>query len=143
MNIRPGMRARWKVLERDCFTCQYCGRSAPDVYVEVDHIVPVARGGNAALSNLITACVACNVGKSANDATEALIGRDWIARLRQESDVLDAWVDDLRRANVDLRQDVEDLREDVTYLQYALESARENRSSEPTHIRDILLARAG
>jgi hypothetical protein len=58
-------RMRFTVLERDGFTCQYCGRSAPDVELQVDHVHPQSLGGATVLENLVTACVECNVGKSA------------------------------------------------------------------------------
>ena len=38
-------KIRFEVFKRDSFTCQYCGRMAPDVILEVDHILPVAEGG--------------------------------------------------------------------------------------------------
>lgn len=60
-------RLRFSVLSRDGFTCQYCGASAPDVKLHVDHIFPVARGGLNALDNLVTACVDCNLGKWAGE----------------------------------------------------------------------------
>ena len=56
---------RWKVLERDNFTCRYCGQKAPDAHLEVDHIIPVSEGGTDDEDNLTTACFACNRGKSA------------------------------------------------------------------------------
>jgi 5-methylcytosine-specific restriction endonuclease McrA len=55
---------RFKVLERDSFTCQYCGRSAPEVVLHVDHINPASKGGANDMSNLITSCRDCNLGKS-------------------------------------------------------------------------------
>ena len=55
---------RFEVFKRDSFTCQYCGTKAPDVVLEVDHIRPVADGGDNELLNLVTACRACNAGKS-------------------------------------------------------------------------------
>lgn len=55
---------RFEVLKRDSFACQYCGRKAPDVLLEVDHIQPVSKGGTNDLLNLITACADCNEGKS-------------------------------------------------------------------------------
>ncbi len=43
---RPvGPKQRFDILRRDKFTCQYCGRSAPDVELHVDHIIPRAKGG--------------------------------------------------------------------------------------------------
>lgn len=55
---------RFEVFKRDKFTCKYCGAKAPDVILEVDHIVPVAKGGKNNMLNLVTACKACNGGKS-------------------------------------------------------------------------------
>jgi len=61
---------RFEVFKRDCFTCQYCGRKAPDVILEVDHIKPVAEGGKNTLLNLITSCKDCNRGKGKRLLTE-------------------------------------------------------------------------
>lgn len=58
-----GAKLRFTILERDGFTCQYCGRSAPSVVLHVDHIIPRSIGGPAERDNLITACETCNVGK--------------------------------------------------------------------------------
>ena len=58
-----GFRLRFKILARDNFTCQYCGRRAPSVELHVDHKIPVSKGGSGELTNLITACVECNLGK--------------------------------------------------------------------------------
>jgi hypothetical protein len=55
---------RFDVFKRDGFQCQYCGNVPPKVILEVDHIDPVANGGENDLDNLITACFDCNRGKS-------------------------------------------------------------------------------
>ena len=60
-------KRRFEILTRDRFTCQYCGARAPDVLLQVDHIRPVARGGNSKRSNLITACAECNIGKGTTE----------------------------------------------------------------------------
>ena len=60
---------RFAVLQRDGFRCRYCGKgtqSNPPVELEVDHLVPVAAGGDNDLGNLVSACVSCNRGKSAS-----------------------------------------------------------------------------
>ena len=54
---------RFEVFKRDHFTCQYCGRKAPEAILEVDHIVPVAEGGTNDILNLVTSCRDCNRGK--------------------------------------------------------------------------------
>lgn len=59
-----GKRLRFEIFKRDGFTCQYCGQQPPDVVLVVDHIMAVAKGGNNDPMNLITACEACNQGKS-------------------------------------------------------------------------------
>lgn len=56
---------RYNVLKRDNFRCQICGRSAQDgVTLEVDHIIPISKGGKTEYSNLRTLCKDCNRGKS-------------------------------------------------------------------------------
>lgn len=59
-----GKRLRFEVFKRDHFTCQYCGAQPPNIVLVVDHIVPVARGGETVIENLISACEACNHGKA-------------------------------------------------------------------------------
>lgn len=58
-----GNRLRFAILQRDNFTCRYCGRSAPDVVLEVDHVDPRVAGGSNDPANLVTACFQCNRGK--------------------------------------------------------------------------------
>ncbi len=57
-------RVRFEVFKRDSFKCQYCGQSSPDVLLHVDHIVAVSNGGLSDVTNYVTACVDCNLGKS-------------------------------------------------------------------------------
>jgi len=56
-------KMRFEVFKRDSFKCQYCGKSAPEVILHADHINPVYEGGRNTLTNLITSCEACNLGK--------------------------------------------------------------------------------
>lgn len=49
-------RLRWKILQRDNFTCTKCGRRPPQVRLEVDHISPLAKGGTNNEKNLATLC---------------------------------------------------------------------------------------
>jgi 5-methylcytosine-specific restriction endonuclease McrA len=63
-----GLAKRFAILERDDFTCHYCGRNAREhkVVLVIDHVRPLKRGGNDSFDNLITACVECNSGKRAS-----------------------------------------------------------------------------
>ena len=64
-------KIRFEIFKRDKFTCQYCGETAPNVVLHVDHIRPVAGGGDNDFLNLITACQDCNGGKGARRLDEA------------------------------------------------------------------------
>lgn len=57
-------KLRYEVLKRDGFRCVLCGRGREDgVKLEVDHIIPVSKGGRTTMSNLRTLCMDCNRGK--------------------------------------------------------------------------------
>lgn len=66
-------RLRFEILRRDNHTCRYCGASAPDVKLTVDHVVPVALGGTHDPANLVTACRDCNAGKSSTGPDEKIV----------------------------------------------------------------------
>lgn len=77
---------RFEILQRDNHTCQYCGRKAPDVELQIDHLVPVARGGTDDFENLVTSCADCNSGKSAKLIEEFTGGHtieEWRETLRE------------------------------------------------------------
>ena len=55
------------IKNRDNFTCCNCGNSTfkePNLLLEIDHIIPVAKGGLTEESNLQTLCWKCNRSKS-------------------------------------------------------------------------------
>jgi len=57
-------RVRFEIFKRDEFACQYCGGTPPKAVLHIDHIHPVSKGGTNDHDNLVTACQACNSGKS-------------------------------------------------------------------------------
>jgi len=57
-------KIRYLIMERDGFRCRICGRTAKETKLEVDHIIPVSKGGTDSLNNLWTLCIDCNRGKS-------------------------------------------------------------------------------
>lgn len=61
-------KLRREIKERDHFTCQHCGVSLsqePHLLLEIDHIVPVSKGGLTTEDNLQTLCWRCNRSKGA------------------------------------------------------------------------------
>jgi hypothetical protein len=62
-SVSPSLR--YAILRRDHSSCRLCGTTATEgASLEVDHIVPVSRGGTNDPHNLQTLCHACNAGKS-------------------------------------------------------------------------------
>lgn len=66
-------RVRYEVLRRDNHTCRYCGATADDGPLTVDHVVPTSLGGTDDPSNLVAACRDCNAGKSSSSPDSALV----------------------------------------------------------------------
>lgn len=79
-------KIRFEVFKRDAFKCQYCGASAPDVILEVDHIDPLSKNGADEMLNYITACQACNAGKSDRRLDDKTTLAKQIAQLQELSE---------------------------------------------------------
>ncbi len=65
-------RLRNSIKVRDHYTCRYCSVSLaaePHLLLEVDHIVPISKGGMSTPDNLQTLCWRCNRTKSNKVAT--------------------------------------------------------------------------
>lgn len=52
------------VFERDKYQCQSCGKKQNETNLNIDHIIPLARGGSNDISNLQTLCFQCNSKKT-------------------------------------------------------------------------------
>jgi DNA-directed RNA polymerase subunit RPC12/RpoP len=61
LKITP--ETRRLIMERDGFSCRYCGSKKEPFHL--DHVYPVAKGGETTVENLVTACANCNHRKSA------------------------------------------------------------------------------
>lgn len=68
-------RIRYEILNRDHHTCQYCGASAPQVELQIDHVIPKALGGTDEPTNLVTACKDCNSGKTSSSPNAAKVAQ--------------------------------------------------------------------
>ncbi|ALF51678.1 HNH nuclease [Nostoc piscinale CENA21] len=68
MNKTPRIRippeVRQYVFQRDKYQCQSCGKMDLETNLTIDHIIPLARGGQNDISNLHTLCLTCNLKKS-------------------------------------------------------------------------------
>lgn len=64
-------KLRQQIKERDNFTCRQCGvslKDEPHLLLEIDHIVPVSKGGLTTEDNLQTLCWRCNRSKGSKTA---------------------------------------------------------------------------
>lgn len=67
---------REAVMQRDNYTCQICGKYMPDkVGLNIDHIIPVSKGGKSIKSNLQVLCNICN-GRKGNKTINDYIKND-------------------------------------------------------------------
>lgn len=90
-------RLRYEILKRDGYRCQYCGASAEETELRVDHVVPRALNGTDSPDNLVAACVECNTGKSSThpDAeTVARVSAKQFAWRAAIDDALQAFMDE-------------------------------------------------
>lgn len=56
-------KLRHEVFKRDNYRCRECGATNKETTLEIDHIVPVSKGGTNDLTNLQTLCKKCNRAK--------------------------------------------------------------------------------
>lgn len=98
-------RTRFEVLKRDNHTCRYCGGTAPDVVLTVDHVTPVALGGSDDPGNLVAACKDCNAGKASTSPDSSLVSdvaQDairWAAAIQQAAETMGQETDERFRLN--------------------------------------------
>lgn len=85
-------RLRFEILRRDSHACRYCGRSAPEVKLHIDHVVPAALGGADDPANLVTACADCNTGKTSSAPDQHVVAdvdqrtMQWSAAIAQAAE---------------------------------------------------------
>ena len=107
-------KLRFEVFKRDSFTCQYCGQSAPNVVLEVYHLLPVSKGGDNDILNLITSCWTCNNGKSNILLTDNTMLEKQKAQLdelnekRLQLEMMIEWRESLNNLDDDIAQKIAD-----------------------------------
>ena len=93
----PRKLSKREVFMRDRFTCQYCGKKAPDL--TLDHVIPRHQKGGHTWENVVTACTRCNLRKAGHTPAEARMSLRAPPRapdpnpylILQNRTILDAW----------------------------------------------------
>jgi len=112
-------KVRFEVFKRDKFKCVYCGASAPNVVLQIDHIEPVSKGGDNNILNLVTSCFECNSGKRArrlDDNSLVQKQRDQLEELQERKEQLEmmlSWQKELRSIKTTLVDDLKDYWEEL------------------------------
>jgi 5-methylcytosine-specific restriction endonuclease McrA len=94
----PRKLSKKEVFLRDKFTCQYCGKKAPDL--TLDHVVPRRQQGSHTWENVVAACSRCNMRKAGRTPTEANMLLNTVPRapdpnpylILQNRTLLDEWL---------------------------------------------------
>lgn len=101
-------KTRFEVFKRDKFSCAYCGSSAPNVILHIDHIKPVSKGGTNTILNLITACFDCNSGKSDRELSDNTTVKKQVDQAkiiqekREQLQMMAAWIEGLQSIEDDV-----------------------------------------
>lgn len=113
-------KTRFEIFKRDSFSCQYCGQSAPEVLLVIDHIVPVSKGGTSDIFNLITACQDCNSGKSNiplsdnSEISKKKAQLDIINEKKNQLEMMYEWQSELIDLDLQATNKINDLFEQLT-----------------------------
>lgn len=71
-NVCDFTAAQWIQLKREFnFCCAYCDQ--PTEHLTQDHMLPLSRGGDHTLLNIVPACVSCNCRKGTKTTEEFLL----------------------------------------------------------------------
>mgnify|MGYP000232780631 CR=1 FL=1 len=62
---------RRNIYRRDKNTCQYCGKTFRPEELNIDHVVPLSRGGKDTWENVVCSCISCNLRKGNKTLKEA------------------------------------------------------------------------
>jgi len=62
---------RKNIYRRDNNTCQYCGRKLRTEELNLDHVIPLSRGGKNTWENVVCSCISCNMRKGNRTLEEA------------------------------------------------------------------------
>jgi len=126
-------KIRFEVFKRDSFICQYCGHSAPEIILEIDHIKPVCRGGTNDITNLITSCKDCNRGKSGNELSDNTV----ITKQKKQLDLLNERRKQLTML-MEWHTELDNIEEtQITYLQDIWERETDNFSWNESGLNNI------
>ena len=92
-------KLRHEVFKRDGYRCRECGASKDETILEIDHIIPVARGGTNDIDNLQTLCRECNRMKHTDEwvggQRDLKIAKNELSNLKEQLNKYEEKINDL------------------------------------------------
>jgi HNH endonuclease len=79
-----GKKLRFEIFKRDGFRCVYCGSTPVQSVLRIDHVIPVADGGETNHVNLVTSCHDCNAGKGSTPLEKRHIEKTMLTESHRE-----------------------------------------------------------
>jgi len=77
------------ILRRDGYACQYCNRRGDRL--TVDHVLPRSRGGETTWTNVVAACLKCNLRKGNRPVHPRFLFSVHLLRHPHAGSFLDSW----------------------------------------------------
>lgn len=120
-------KLRHEVFQRDGYRCRECGASKDEATLEIDHILPVAKGGTNDIDNLQTLCRECNRKKYTDEwvggETDLEIANNELALLKQRLIELQEGLDNANTEDeeIELEYDIMILNEEISNIQSKIE----------------------
>lgn len=66
-------KSQWWLNQLNRGICHYCEKKFPPSYLTMDHIVPLARGGESKQGNIVPACKDCNQNKKLDTPVDQIL----------------------------------------------------------------------
>lgn len=131
-------KLRHEVFMRDGYRCRECGASKDETSLEIDHIVPVARGGTNDIDNLQTLCRECNRMKH----TDTWVGGETdLDSLKRQLSQLNKLLNDKEDALTQSVTEEEEIiiKYDIIKLNEKIQDVEEKIQQEETKIKDNII----
>ena len=99
-------KLRHEVFKRDGYRCRECGASKDETSLEIDHILPVAKGGTNDIDNLQTLCRECNRMKHTDEwvggETDLEVAKNELKNLEKQLKDTEEGLDTFNNSNINI-----------------------------------------
>lgn len=122
-------KLRHEIFKRDGYRCRECGASKDETSLEIDHILPVAKGGTNDIDNLQTLCRECNRMKHTDEwvggETDLEVAQNELKNLEKQLQIANEGLNNATNDNelldykfkvMKLNDDIDEVKDKLEYL---------------------------